>query len=120
MGFEMDQEISGVFPVCRFVFQMNFDSVVVCSYLWLLKDNLCCEYRCFHGPSVSPMYVLVSSVGVVTVALYITLCVLQLPCSGHCVLFRQLHGIVGCVLSGCFMMRLLCFFIICCMFSAQL
>jgi len=81
MGFEMDQEISGVFPVCRFVFQMNFDSVVVCSYLWLLKDNLCCEYRCFHGPSVSPMYVLVSSVGVVTVALYITLCVLQLPCS---------------------------------------
>ena len=89
MGFEMDQETSGVFPVYRFVFQMNFDSVVVCSYLWLLKDNLCCEYRCFHGPSVSPMYVLVSSVGVVTVALYITLCVLQLPCSGHCVLFRQ-------------------------------
>ena len=43
MGFEMDQETSGVFPVCRFVFQMNFDSVVVCSYLWLLRDNLCCE-----------------------------------------------------------------------------
>ena len=45
MGFEMDQETSGVVPVCRFVFQMNFDSVVVCSYLWLLKDNLCFEYR---------------------------------------------------------------------------
>ena len=44
---------------------------------------------------------------VVTVALYITLCVLQLPCTGNCVLFRQLHGILVCVLSGCFMMRFL-------------
>ena len=91
----MDQETSGADPVCRFVFQMNLDSVVYCSCLWLLKDNLCCEYRCFHCPSVSPMYVFVSSV--VTVALYITPCVFQLPCRGHCVLFRKLHGILDCV-----------------------
>ena len=101
MGFEMDQETVGSVPVCRFSFQMNFDSVVFCSYFRLLKDDLCCEYRCFHGPSVSPMYVFfVSSLGVVTVALYITLCELQLPCRGHCVLFRQLHGIVVWVLCG--------------------
>ena len=56
MGFEMDQETVGSVPVCRFSFQMNFDSVVFCSYFRLLKDDLCCEYRCFHGPSVSPMY----------------------------------------------------------------
>ena len=67
MGFEIDQETYGVVPVCRFVLQMNFDSIVFCSYLWLLKDNLCCEYRCFHGPSVSPMYVLVCSIGVILV-----------------------------------------------------
>ena len=30
----MDQEISGADPICRFVFQMNLDSVVFCSYLW--------------------------------------------------------------------------------------
>ena len=57
MGFEVDQETSGADPVCLSAFQMNFDSVVYCSYLRLLKDNLCCEYRCFHGPSVVPMYV---------------------------------------------------------------
>ena len=28
MGFEMDQETVGSVPVCRFSFQMNFDSVV--------------------------------------------------------------------------------------------
>ena len=96
MGFEMDKETSGVVPVCSFVLQKNFDSIVLCSYLWLLKDNLCCEYRCFHGPSVCPMYVLVSSVGVVTVALVITLCVLQLPCSRHCVCFGNymVHWVV--------------------------
>ena len=55
---------------------MDLDSVMVCSYLWLLKDNLCCDYRCLHGPSVTPMYVIVSSVRVVTIALFITLCVL--------------------------------------------
>ena len=48
MGFEMDQETVGSVPVCRFSFQMNFDSVVFCSYFRLLKDDLCCEYRCFH------------------------------------------------------------------------
>ena len=32
MGFEMDQETSGVFPVCRFVFQMNFDSCRMVEY----------------------------------------------------------------------------------------
>ena len=117
----MDQETSGGDPVCRFVFLMNLDSVVFCSYLWLLKDNLCCEYRCFHGPSVSPMCVFVSSVGVVAVALYIThYWVLQRPCRGHCVVFRQLHGILDCVRFDCFMMRLLCFFIIFGMFSVQL
>ena len=77
----MDQETSGADPVCRFVFQMNLDTVVLCSYLWLLNDKLCCEYLCFHGPPFSPMYVSVSSVGVVTVALYIKPRVLQLPCS---------------------------------------
>ena len=51
----MDQATSGADPVCHFVFQMNLDSVVFCSYLWLLKDNLRWEHRCFHGPSVSPM-----------------------------------------------------------------
>ena len=45
----MDQETSGADPICRFVFQMNLDTVVFSSYVWLLKDNLCCEYRCFHG-----------------------------------------------------------------------
>ena len=59
-----------------------------CWYLWLLKDNLCCKYRSFHGPSVSPMHVFVSNVGVVTVAVYVTLCVLQLPCR-HCDLIQQ-------------------------------
>ena len=116
----MDQETSGADPVCRFVFQMNLNSAVFCSYLWLLKDNLCCEYHCFHGPSVSPMSVFVSSVGVVTVALYITPCVLQFPCRGHCALFRHLHGILDCVRFGCFMMRLLCFLIIYCIFSVKL
>ena len=106
----MDQETSGADPVCRFVFQMNLDSVVFCSYLWLLKDNLCCEYRCFHDPPFSPMYVFVSSVGVATVALYIKFRVLQLPCRRHCALFRKLHGILDCVILGCFMMRLLGYF----------
>ena len=68
----------------------------------------------FPWSSVSLMYVFVSSVGVVTVVLYITLRVLQLPCRGHCVLFRQLHGILDCVRFGCFMMRLLCFLLFVC------
>ena len=45
---------------------------------------------------------------------------LELPCKGHCPLLRQLHGILDFVLSGCFMMRFLCFCIICCMLSAKL
>ena len=105
----MDQETSGVVPACCFVFQMNFDIIVFCSHLRLLNDNLCFECRCFHGPSVSPIYVFVSSVGVATVALYIRLCVLQLRCSRHCVLFWQLHGILDCVLSGCFLLFVVCF-----------
>ena len=76
MGFEMDQETSGAVPVCHFVLQMKFDSIVCCSYAWLLKEKLYCEYRCFHSLSASPMYVFVSSIEIVTVALYITLCVL--------------------------------------------
>ena len=36
--------------------------------------------------------------------------VLQLPCSVHSVLFRQLHALLDCVLSACFMMRLLYIF----------
>ena len=59
MDFEMGQETPGNVPVCLFIFQMNSNSVVSYSYLWLLKHNLCCEYHCFHGPSVSPMHVLV-------------------------------------------------------------
>ena len=114
MGFEMDQETSGADPVRLFVFQMNFDSVVLFSYLWMLKDNLCCEYRCLYDPFVSPMYVFVSRLGAVTVALYFALWVLQLPCRGHflwghCTLFRQLHSQLVALLSDCFMMRLLCF-----------
>ena len=35
------------------------------------------------------MHVFVSSFGVVTVAVYITACVLQLPCRGHCALLQQ-------------------------------
>ena len=73
MGFEMDQETSSVVLVCRFVFQMNFDTILFCLYLWLLRDNLCCDCRCFHSLSGSPVCVFVSSVGVVTVALHITL-----------------------------------------------
>ena len=42
----MDQETSGADPVCRFVFQMNLNSIVFCSYSWLLKDSLCWEYGC--------------------------------------------------------------------------
>ena len=36
IGFEMNQDTSGADPVCRLVFQMNLDSIVFCSYLWLL------------------------------------------------------------------------------------
>ena len=63
MGYEMNQEASGAVPVFRFVLQMNFDSIVFCTYLRLLKDILCCKYHCFHGPSVSPMYVLCKVLG---------------------------------------------------------
>ena len=73
MGFEMEQGTSGAHPVCLFVVQMNFGNDVPFSYLYLLKDSLCCEYHCFYDPSVSPMYVFVSNVG-----LQLWLCILHL------------------------------------------
>ena len=54
MGFEMDQETVGSVPVCRFSFQMNFDSVVFCSYFRLLKDDLfdSCNFAVLFSVSV--------------------------------------------------------------------
>ena len=37
LGFKMNQETYGAVPVCRFVLQLNFDSVEFFSYLRLLK-----------------------------------------------------------------------------------
>ena len=109
----MDQETSGVDPVCLFVFKMNSDSVVFCSYLSLLKDNVCCEYCCVHGPSVVPMYVFVSGAVVVTVAFY----------SMHFVLQLFLGGIVL-YFGNCMPFWIVCFLFVsesvCCMFSVQL
>ena len=97
MGFEMDQETSGGDPVRLFVFQRNFDSVVLFPYFWLLKDNSCCEYRCFHGPSVNPTYAFVSDLG---------LCILRSVCCSFLV-----GGTVHCF-GSCMVYWLFCFLVV--------
>ena len=63
---------------------------VLCSFSLLVKDALWDVYRFLKLLAVSPMYFLLL-LGVVTVASYITFCVVHFPGRGQLSLLRQLH-----------------------------
>ena len=93
-----------------FSFQMCLLSSVLCSFSLLVKDALWDVYRFLKLLAVSPMYFLLL-LGVVTVASYITFCVVHFPGRGQLSLLRQLHLSSGWLFVACRIL-LLCDFII--------
>ena len=71
---EMIDQLILQFSQLSLSFQMCFANSVRLAYFLLRNDSLCYVYRCLDVPSVSPMqFFPVSSLPVVTLALYITL-----------------------------------------------
>ena len=71
---EMIDQLILQFSQLSLSFQMCFANSVRLAYFLLRNDSLCYVYRCLNVPSVSPMqFFPVSSLPVVTLALYITL-----------------------------------------------
>ena len=98
---------NGVF--WSFSFQMCLLSSVLCSFSLLVKDALWDVYRFLKLLAVSPMYFLLL-LGIVTVASYITFCVVHFPGRGQLCLLRQLHLSSGWLFVA-FRILLLCDFI---------
>ena len=103
-----------------FSFQMCLLSSVLCSFSLLVKVALWDVYRFLKLLAVSPMYFLLL-LGVVTVASYITFCVVHFPGRGQLSigLLRQLHLSSGWLVVA-FRILLLCDFIMFPMLFMQL
>ena len=93
-----------------FSFEMCLLSSVLCSFSLLVKVPLWDVYRVLKLLAVSPMYFLLL-LGVVTVASYITFCVVDFPGRGHFYYGSCICLLVGCLLlsGSCCCVILLCF-----------
>ena len=89
-----------------FSFQICLLSSILFSFSRLVKDALWDVYRVLKPLAVSPIYFLLL-LAVVTVASYITLCVVHFPGRGLFSLLRQLHVFI--LVVCCFQDFVVCF-----------